>query len=64
MATHFLDIRGKIKDAEAILAEYQKALSDAIRSGDDDARKRYELMIERQSNYIDGLRERLTFGDV
>lgn len=64
MATHFLDVRGKIADAEAILETYKDALSDAIRRGDKTEQNRYERLIEEQENYIEGLRQRLTYGDV
>jgi hypothetical protein len=63
MATHFLDIRGKIADAEAILETYKDALSDAIRRGDKAEQNRYKRLIEEKENYIEGLRQRLTFGD-
>ena len=64
MAPHFLDVRGKIADAEAILETYKDALSDAIRRGDKTEQNRYERLIEEQENYIEGLRQRLTYGDV
>lgn len=60
MPTHFLDILGRIKDAEAILETYEEALSDAVRAGDKNAQERYKLLIRQQKNYIEGLRNSLT----
>ena len=64
MGTHFLDIRGKICDAEAILETYKDALAEAIRNCDNKKQEQYECLIKQQENYIEGLRQRLTYGDV
>jgi len=53
--THFLDTKGKIEDAKAILNEYEKVLREAERDGDAEKVKKYEELIRRQENYINGL---------
>lgn len=53
--THFLDTKGKLQDAKAILATYEDALREAERAGDTNKIKRYEELIRRQENHIRGL---------
>lgn len=56
MATHFLDISGKIADLEAILHEYEEELSQAERKNDTTNIKRLERLIEETENKIEGMR--------
>lgn len=56
MSTHFLDIKGKIADLQAILQEYKEELSQAERKNDTANIKRLERLIEETENKIDGMR--------
>lgn len=56
MSTHFLDIKGKIADLQAILHEYKEELSQAERKNDTANIKRLERLIEETENKIDGMR--------
>ena len=64
MGTHFLDIKGKIADGEAILNEYYKELREAQQRGDSSEIKKIERRIEEQENYLSGLRRRAMDSDV
>ena len=54
MGTHFLDIKGKLADGEAILQEYYNDLRDAQQKGDSAEIKKSERRIEEQENYLAG----------
>ena len=56
MSTHFLDIANKIRDLQAILAEYENSLYEAERKGDTAAAMRLRRLIEETKNKIDGMR--------
>ena len=64
MGTHFLDIKRKIADEEAILREYYNDLREAQQKGDSSEIKRIERLITEQENYLDGLRRRAKYSDV
>lgn len=53
--THFLDVKGKIEDLEAILKEYEIELAKAEERNDTAAIERYENAIERTENQINGM---------
>lgn len=59
MATHFLDIKGRIRDLEAILSEYENSLEEAYRENDKAAIRRYTQLIEGLENEINGLKNSL-----
>lgn len=56
MATHFLDIKGKIRDLEDILYEYENSLDEAYRKNDAAAITRYSQLIEKTKNEIKGMK--------
>lgn len=56
MSTHFLDIKGKIADLEAILNEYESQLRTAERNGNDAEIRRLSRLIEETENKIDGMK--------
>ena len=64
MGTHFLDIKGKIADGEAILREYYEELREAQEKGDADEVRKIEKRINDQENYLSGLRRRAMDSDV
>lgn len=53
--THFLDIKGKIADLEAILREYEIELAKAEARNDTAAVERYQKAIEETENKIAGM---------
>ena len=50
MSTHFLDIKGKIADLEAILKEYESQLRTAEWNGNDGEVRRFSRLIEETEN--------------
>lgn len=64
MGTHFLDIKGKIADGEAILQEYYNDLREAQQKEDSSEIERIKRLIEAQENYLAGLRRRAMDSDV
>ena len=53
--THFLDVKGKIADLEAILREYEIELAKAEAINDTDAVERLKRAIEETENKINGM---------
>ena len=53
--THFLDVKGKIADLEAILKEYENELARAKIRNDTAAIERYRQLIKETENKIQGL---------
>ena len=56
MSTHFLDIKNKIADLEAILAEYEKELYLAESKNDSQQIAKCKQLIEETQNKIDGMK--------
>lgn len=56
MFTHFLNIANKIKDLQAVLAEYENRLYEAERNDNEAAAERYRQLIRETENKIDGMR--------
>lgn len=53
--THFLDVKGKIADLEAILKEYEIELAKAEARNDTAAVERLQQAIEETENKIAGM---------
>lgn len=53
--THFLSVKGKIADLEAILREYEIELAKAEVINDTDAIERLKQAIEETENKINGM---------
>ena len=53
--THFLNVKGKIADLEAILEEYEIELAKAEAINDTDAIERLKQAIEETKNKINGM---------
>lgn len=56
MSTHFLDIKGKIADLQAILNEYKHELYEAERENDVVEINRLKQLIKETENKIEGMR--------
>ncbi len=56
MSTHFLDIKGKIADLQAILNEYKRELYEAERENDVVEINRLKQLIKETENKIEGMR--------
>lgn len=57
LATHFLDIKGRVRDLENILYEYENSLDEAYRRNDTAAISRASQLIEEVENSINGMKD-------